>query len=259
MKKSIIDSYSDVAFSEIVKLSTSYRDCAKRLGYFAYGNVVLTPIRERVEKLDIDTSHFYTTKPTKRTEENVFCENSTASSKVLRKWYKKGEYTPYECAICSKQPFWMGKPLTLILDHINGYNKDNRLENLRWVCPDCNSQLETTNAKNINHGIRVHYYCVDCGRELSNKNSERCKNCNDKYLHELHIVNKEKGIYSFPNSNKLVYRDELKELIRTKPFTYVGEYYGVTDNAVRKWCKRINLPSKSTEIKQISDEDWEKI
>ena len=56
MKKSIIDSYSDVAFSEIVKQSSSYRDCAKRLGYSAYGNVVLTPIRERIEKLDIDIS-----------------------------------------------------------------------------------------------------------------------------------------------------------------------------------------------------------
>lgn len=85
MKKSIIDSYSDVAFSEIVKLSTSYRDCARRLGYFAYGNVVLTPIRKRIEELSIDISHFYTTNPTKRTEENVFCENSTASSRVLRK------------------------------------------------------------------------------------------------------------------------------------------------------------------------------
>ena len=259
MKKNILDSYSDVAFCQIVSISNSYRDCAKKLGYFAYGNVVLNPIRERVEKLSIDTSHFYTTKNTKRTKENVFCENSTASSKTLREWYKKGEYTPYECAICSKPPFWMGKPLTLILDHINGYNNDNRLENLRWVCPDCNSQLETTNAKNINHGVRIHYYCVDCGRELKNKKSERCKNCKDKYLHELHIVNKEKGIYSFPNSNKLVYRDELKELIRTKSFTYVGEYYGVTDNAIRKWCVRLNLPTKATEIKKISDEDWEKI
>lgn len=153
----------------------------------------------------------------------------------------------------------MGKPLTLILDHINGYNKDNRLENLRWVCPNCNSQLDTTNAKNINHGVRVHYYCIDCGKKVSNKHSERCKSCKDRYLHEQHIVNKEKGIYSFPNANKLVHRSELKDLIRTKSFIFAGEYYGVSDNTVRQWCIKLDLPSKSMEIKKISDEDWEKL
>ena len=54
-------------------------------------------------------------------------------------------------------------------------------------------------------------------------------------------------------------RDILKALIRNKPFTYVGEYYGVSDNAVRKWCKKFGLPTKSLEIRKISDEDWEKI
>ena len=42
------------------------------------------------------------------------------------------------------KPIWQGKPLTLILDHINGKNNDDRLENLRWVCPNCNRQLPTT-------------------------------------------------------------------------------------------------------------------
>jgi len=46
-------------------------------------------------------------------------------------------------------PEWQNKPLTLILDHINGNNKDHRLENLRWVCPNCNQQLETTGFKSI--------------------------------------------------------------------------------------------------------------
>ena len=41
-------------------------------------------------------------------------------------------------------PIWQGKPLTLILDHKNGNNRDNRLENLHWVCPNCNQQLPTT-------------------------------------------------------------------------------------------------------------------
>ena len=48
-------------------------------------------------------------------------------------------------------------------------------------------------------------------------------------------------------------------MIRTLPFTKIGEKYGVSDNAVRKWCKSRNLPYKKTDIKNYSDEEWELI
>ena len=52
-------------------------------------------------------------------------------------------------------------------------------------------------------------------------------------------------------------RDTLKKLIKEKPFTQIGEQYGVTDNAVRKWCDRYNLPRRKSEINKYSDEEWE--
>ena len=51
-------------------------------------------------------------------------------------------------------------------------------------------------------------------------------------------------------------REELKEMIRTMPFTAIGKKYGVTDNAIRKWCDSYNLPRKSSEIKKYSEEEW---
>lgn len=51
-------------------------------------------------------------------------------------------------------------------------------------------------------------------------------------------------------------RDILKEQIRSMPFLQIGKMYEVSDNCVRKWCKSYNLPSRVTDIKQISDEDW---
>ena len=57
----------------------------------------------------------------------------------------------------------------------------------------------------------------------------------------------------------LVTREELKELIRTKPFTQIGKQFNVSDNAIRKWCGKFNLPRKSTEIKEITDEEWKNI
>lgn len=51
-------------------------------------------------------------------------------------------------------------------------------------------------------------------------------------------------------------RNELKNLIRTTPFTKIGAMYNVSDNAIRKWCKKEGLPFKAGEIKKISDKDW---
>ena len=51
-------------------------------------------------------------------------------------------------------------------------------------------------------------------------------------------------------------REELKQLIRNKPFTKIAEQYGVSDNAIRKWCKAENLPSTKKEINSYSDEKW---
>jgi len=61
------------------------------------------------------------------------------------------------------------------------------------------------------------------------------------------------------NTNLEVNREELKKMIRTTSFVKVGQKYGVTDNAVRKWCDKFGLPRKSSEIKKISDEEWKKI
>lgn len=54
-------------------------------------------------------------------------------------------------------------------------------------------------------------------------------------------------------------RKELKRLIRSTPFVRIGQQFGVTDNAIRKWCKAEGLPSKVRDIKVYSDEEWEKV
>lgn len=85
-------------------------------------------------------------------------------------------------------------------------------------------------------------YCKYCGMEISYK----ANLCNKCYALSQRKVER-------PN------RTELKSLIRKNPFTKIGEIYGVTDNAIRKWCKGYNLPSKVSEIKKISDKEWEQI
>lgn len=241
---SLMDKYSDQEFINIVLHSSSYKECLIKLGYHSNSGGLTNRLKQKIDNLKIDTSHFNSVMPMIRSEENIFIENSSASQKTLRDWYKKGKYTEYKCAICGQEPIWNGKELTLILDHINGFNRDDRLENLRWVCPNCNYQLDTTNGKNINHGNYIVNTCIDCGKVISKK-AVRCVDCEIKRRTAVEI----KGIT----------RDELKKLIRTTPFTTIGNQYGVSDNAVRKWCDKYGLPRKSSEIKAFTDEEWLKI
>ena len=91
------------------------------------------------------------------------------------------------------------------------------------------------------------YYCQDCGKEITKK-ANRCKDCA-----KIYYTNQQYNNDFYPT------REELKALIRTLPFTKIGEKYNVTDNAVRRWCKHYQLPFRKKDIKIISDKDWEQL
>lgn len=247
-----IDNFTEQELREIVENSFSMNEVIDKLGYATHSGGSHNTVKKRIELYNIDISHFGSIKGIKRTEENVFIENSTASQATLRRWYKKGEYTPYICSICGQEPIWQGKDLTLILDHINGSNHDDRLENLRWVCPNCNQQLDTTNGKNLRNknknnknnknNNKILNYCIDCGKEIS-RGAIRCISCEQARRH----------------CEKPITREELKRLIRNTSFTRIGEQFGVSDNAIRKWCDSYNLPRKVSDIKKYTNEEWNKI
>lgn len=55
---------------------------------------------------------------------------------------------PEFCSLCNLGPEWNDQPLRLQVDHKNGLNWDNRLENVRFICPNCHTQTETYGSKN---------------------------------------------------------------------------------------------------------------
>lgn len=90
--------------------------------------------------------------------------------------------------------------------------------------------------------IKKKNYCIDCGEIITSK-AIRCEKC-----YRITTRKSERPL-----------REELKFLIRTKSFKEIGRIYSVSDNAIRKWCISMDLPSKKTEIKKYSNEEWEKI
>jgi hypothetical protein len=109
-------------------------------------------------RLGLDTSHFtgqghlrgktHSWTP-KRPYAEILVRNSTYRSNMrLKPRLLRDGLLSNRCYECGLEPLWQGKPLALVLDHINGDTADYRIKNLRLLCPNCNSQQPTFAGRN---------------------------------------------------------------------------------------------------------------
>ena len=216
--------YEEEYLEGIVKDSINYSDCLRKMGLRAAGGNFLV-LKKYIEKYKIDISHFETVternrriSKSKLNLEEILVENSTYNRKSLKKRLYDEKLKERECEMCGQGEEWMGKRMSLILDHINGVYNDNRIDNLRIVCPNCNSTLDTHAGRN-SRVDKIKYYC-ECGNE-KNKQSKKCMDC--------HNLSRRK-------SKRPPYEQLVKE-ISENGYSSTGRKYGVSDNAIRKWIK----------------------
>lgn len=148
---------------------------------------------------------------------------------TLRKWIIKFEILPYTCATkdCpNKKPIFMGKPFNYDLDHINGDNTDNRIENLRFLCPMCHSQTETYRGRNAKAYINMALHpCQECGEQT--KLPYCCRSC----LTDESIANKVRSKIVIPPVGDIV-----NEVSKTN-INYVSSKYMLDRTTLKKVCK----------------------
>ena len=175
----------------------------------------------------------------------------------------------------------MGQPIKLELHHINGNHNDNRLENLQFLCPNCHSFTDNYRGKNqgrsdqketsevepykfeellignangnlepsqknyviLEEGVETRRkepkskepkYCAYCGKELVGK-ARRNKYCSQECSHKAN-GSKRSDVFTL-----------LKDFEELKSFVQVGKKYGISDNAIRKWCKLYGILDKVKE------------
>ena len=146
---------SDEQFVELLKKSSTISEVLFKLGYTVKGNSWgYSQVKRRMDDLNLDYSKFKgksavikITKLNNVRKEDILKENCKHQRTVLRRYVIKNNLVPYKCAICGCTE-WQGKTLSLELDHTNGINNDNRLENLRFLCPNCHSQTSTYGSRN---------------------------------------------------------------------------------------------------------------
>ena len=144
---------SDEQFREIVASNNTYSDCLRALGLGTKGGSSTDILKRRIAELNCSTEHFNRKGPgyqAKHALVDVLVENSTyANIASLKRRLIREEILEYKCAICGINQ-WLGKEISLQLDHINGINNDHRVENLRFLCPNCHSQTNTYGGRNVN-------------------------------------------------------------------------------------------------------------
>lgn len=205
---------------DIIEKSKCKSDVLKMLNLRVGGDNWKT-LDKYIKEYNIDISHFKILNggKDKIKLDNILIENSNYSRQSLKKrLYSENILRPI-CSLCGQDENWNGMKISLILDHINGVHNDNRLENLRIVCPNCNAGLDTFAGKNSKKS-KSKYYCK-CGREMG-RQSKLCINC---FSIKRRIVER-------PS-----YENLLKELENSN-YTAVGRKYGVSDKAIRKWIKK---------------------
>jgi 5-methylcytosine-specific restriction endonuclease McrA len=148
------DRWDNLSF--IVSNSNSYREVLIKVGLKDKGENRST-LKKYIKEMSLDISHFIGKgngltsghkSKFKKSYDEILIKNSQVTNSTLRRLLLEEQLLEYNCLKCGLGDEWMGEPITLQIDHINGIDNDNRIENLRFLCPNCHTQTSTWGSRN---------------------------------------------------------------------------------------------------------------
>lgn len=145
--------------------------------------------------------------------QQVFTRGSKKSSHTVKRYLRKFSLIPEAC-VCGLTSTWCNRPLVLQLEHKDGDHTNQQLDNLAWLCPNCHSQTSTFAGRN-----------------------------NSTHKVKPGVANPRWRNLPKPETRKVTRPEKelLAKLVKTMTFTALGQKYGVSDNAVRKWCRSYQI------------------
>src|SRR6266581_689551 len=141
----ILDKFIIENINNIISISALINLCANNNIFFSSSSV----LNKRIKTLNLDATHFNSGRPHLILNENLFIIGDVKRYAVVKQRIIDENLIEYKCIKCGIIDEWNGKLIKLDIDHINGNPADNRLENLRFLCPSCHSQTDTHRGKNI--------------------------------------------------------------------------------------------------------------
>jgi predicted small metal-binding protein len=228
--------YSKEEAAEAIAASYSWAEALRHLGMCRSGNAWKI-LKKYAAIWGISAEHFDPHRHARgaipqqaRPIETVLVEGSTYNRGHLKKRLFDEGLKSRQCELCGQGEQWRGQRMSLILDHINGVGNDNRIQNLRIVCPNCAATLDT-HCGRLSRTARLRI-CGGCGVEFESRFagqqfcSRRCGSRAGGGIPRPEIRKVDRPPYA-----------RLKREVGAMGYSAVGRRYGVSDNAVRKWIR----------------------